>query len=151
MTDLPAYNSCQVMPVASEQMVTCHRLEESVGTHTKLGWWHRRKNPPFMALQAEKSNSMAEKAGLVFVTQENNSLWIRLFFFTALLLLQMEARPDPCTYDQQANIQAMCNLTTILLLFQCLAISSMQVENIKWSLQFIKKHLSVNSPSFNSS
>lgn len=82
------------MTMASEQMVTCHSLEESVGTHTKLGWWHRRKNPPFMALQVEQSNPMAEKAGLVSVTQENNSSWNRLFFFAALLLFQMEARPD---------------------------------------------------------
>lgn len=61
------------MPMASEQMVTCHSLGESVRTHTKLGWWHSRKNPPFMALQAEQSNPMAKKAGLVSVIQENNS------------------------------------------------------------------------------
>lgn len=101
MTDVPAYNSCQVMPEqASKRMVTCHSLGESVGTHTKLGCWPRRKNPPFMALQAEQSNPMAEKAGLVSVIQDNNSSRIRLFFFTALLLFQLEARPDPCGYDQ---------------------------------------------------
>lgn len=84
-----------------------------------------------MALQAELSSPVAEKDAFVSTT--------RLFFFTALLLLQMGARPDPCQYDQQANIQDICNLSTILPLFQCLATSPRQVENTKWSLQFIKK------------
>lgn len=84
-----------------------------------------------MALQAELSSPVAEKAALVSTT--------RLFFFTALFLFQMGARPDPCQYDQQTNIQDICNLSTILSQFQWLATSSRQVENTKWFLQFIKK------------
>lgn len=79
-------------------MVTCYMLEESVGYPKKLGWWHKKKNPPFMAVQAEESNPVAENAGLVSLTQENNSSWIRLLYCSAPF--QMEAGPDSCEYDQ---------------------------------------------------
>lgn len=80
MTDLSTYNFCQVMTVATGQTVTCNRS--------------------FRALQAEQSSPTAEKAGLVSAARESNSPWSGLFFFTARLLFQMGARPDPCEYDQ---------------------------------------------------
>lgn len=88
-TDLPAYKFCQVMTVAVGQMVTCNRSEESSRYPHEIGLAAWEREPILHSiLQAEQSSPMAEKAGLVSITQESNRSWNRLSF-TALLLFQM--------------------------------------------------------------